>query len=454
MGRPASQYLSRMRPSKLDGMRIKNARNEANNKGRRSMNKNIGAALALCLLVAACASVPKDPALQAAHHTQAAISAFEKGDLRRGVLQVEIASTKQNGPAHLRQTFTTNPSALAALVNGVEDLIAASTGPSELKSIFRRVRKISSGGYLDAGTTTRIETVLMARIDSKIDSGALVLDEGTLEMSGLLGTTKMEKMFGRTMEAYGDPSFEDRDMKSVLSYLATVGANSVTTATFRASLPRLNVRADELSVLEPFAPEFVVKRRRDISLDAYVSVKNADRLFADDLMGKLAKDIRGVSWIREPKPDAIELVVERVRNDEKEIPSTSRTITYAYHQVDFGSALLLMPQNASYQFDLRTGGAEIEYGYVVSLFRGGKRISEEVVRGKLGGSSISCENARIVNVFGGVTAATFLANNDMRSVCGSGGKKTSMDDLRSQLLTAITAKVLEHPDISRIHQMN
>ncbi len=112
-----------------------------------------------------------------------------------------------------------------------------------------------------------------------------------------------------------------------------------------------------------------------------------------------------------------------------------------------------MPRNASYQFDLTTGGSEIDYGYVVSTWRGSTKLSEEVVRGKVGGPAQRCANARIVNVFGGVTAADFSANDDMRSACGN-SSPSSMDDLRVEVLSKIAGQIVTAPQIAAVHEMN
>jgi hypothetical protein len=275
------------------------------------------------------------------------------------------------------------------------------------------------------------------------------LDPETLSLYGMGTPEQSQKIFERTLRQYEEKSFAYRNIEAVLSYVRATGQEK----RLIERLPQLNIRGSELASIQAIAPEFATRRKAEITLDAYLDVKNADRIFADDLGSALGKSVYGVAWLSGPGKDAVQVVVDRVRYTEKEAPQATRTVTYSYGQVDILSAALLMPKNASYQFDLRTGGAEIEYGYVVSSWRDGKKLSEGVVRGKVGGEYRKCENARVINVFGGVSAAGFMANDDMRRAC-SGPTTVSIEDLRGQVLEKITAEVHLIPEIERVHSMN
>lgn len=163
--------------------------------------------------------------------------------------------------------------------------------------------------------------------------------------------------------------------------------------------------------------------------------------------------VHGVEWVPAAGPKTTTVVIERVRNDEKTLPERSQTITYAQGEVNLLSAALLMPRNASYLYEVVSGGAEIEYGYVVSAITDGKTIYDEVIRGKVGGEYRRCQNARIQNVFGGVTSAGFVANDDMQQRC-SGPSSASMEDLRNDVFSKIVDGVLKVPPIKVAHELN
>lgn len=135
------------------------------------------------------------------------------------------------------------------------------------------------------------------------------------------------------------------------------------------------------------------------------------------------------------------LTVERLRHDERIKPESTETVIYRQHEVDFVSAVMLMPQNASYAYDIRSGGAEIDYGYALTAEHGGKQIADELIRGKFASDYAKCQNARIQNVFGGVTRAEFIANADMRARCREGSQ--SIDELRAHVLDRIVQKIAQ-----------
>jgi len=106
-------------------------------------------------------------------------------------------------------------------------------------------------------------------------------------------------------------------------------------------------------------------------------------------------------------------------------------------------------------YDIQSGGAEIEYGYVVSIVSGGNKTYENIVRGKLNDKYEYCLNARIRNVFGGVSPARFVANSDMEYRCNNGyAKSVSIDALRRNVYSIIADDVLKIPEIAKVHKLN
>ena len=69
------------------------------------------------------------------------------------------------------------------------------------------------------------------------------------------------------------------------------------------------------------------------------------------------------------------------------------------------------------------------------------------MRGKVGGTYARCENARIQNVFGGVTSAGFVANDDMQRRC-NGQRSVQVEDLRRDVLSKILESVKNVPQIA------
>lgn len=112
-----------------------------------------------------------------------------------------------------------------------------------------------------------------------------------------------------------------------------------------------------------------------------------------------------------------------------------------------------MPKKATYAYEVVSGGAEIEYGYVVSAIADGKSIHDELIRGKVDGQYRRCQNARIQNVFGGVSPADFVANEDMQQRC-SGPSSVAIEDLRKEVLLKIIDGVMKVAPIKAFHELN
>jgi hypothetical protein len=117
------------------------------------------------------------------------------------------------------------------------------------------------------------------------------------------------------------------------------------------------------------------------------------------------------------------------------------------------SAALLMPKNASYLYDVVSGGAKIEYGFVVTATLDGRTIHDQVVRGQVGGEYRRCQNARIQNVFGGFSRADFVPNDHMQRIC-NGPSSASIDDLRKEVLSKVADGVLAVSTVKAAHDAN
>ena len=173
----------------------------------------------------------------------------------------------------------------------------------------------------------------------------------------------------------------------------------------------------------------------------------------DDLQQAMSSQIKGLVFVPSEQEAQLLLIIERVRHEERIGPERAQTVTYAWTDVNMVAAVLLMPKHASYIYEQVSGSAEIDYGYVVQWVAGKNGRNESVVRGKVGGQYSRCQNQRIQNVYGGVTAADFVANEDMNRRC-SGPREISIDSLRTEVLTKILDAVKEIPQIKAVDQIN
>jgi len=418
------------------------------------MKKVLLSVLAAAAL-AACGSVPTDPAKQGAYYAEQSQAALAKGNLLEGIRNLTIAISRPGGAEQMRLALEKDRSTHNKLIEGLhQDIQLVSTAESVQRE-YEFLSKIAAARLLSQAEQADLEARFENIVRTGNETGLIpfVINGEIDSIKALSNEKQMQIVYDRTLTSYKNKNFTARDMQALVAYARKSGYDSALLADFKKQLPSLNVRSTELLQVALADPGFAERRKAQLNVNAHLSVKNSDRLFADDVLTQLSRDIHGVTWLPASQGGALELIVERVRDSEKEIPAQSRTVTYSYSQVDTLSAVLLMPKNASYQFDLKTGGAELDYGYVVSTWRDGKKLSENVVRGKLGGEFKKCENPRVVNVFGGVSSAEFMANDDMRAAC-TNQEAVSIDSLRAQVLEKISAEVLSVPEISEVHGMS
>lgn len=102
---------------------------------------------------------------------------------------------------------------------------------------------------------------------------------------------------------------------------------------------------------------------------------------------------------------------------ERERQERTQTIRYGQHQLNMLGAVFYMPNNATYAYDLTTGGIDIQYSYWIRITRGGNTVFEDSVSGTAKADYGFCTDARIQNVFGGIEPAPFIANSDMQQRC-------------------------------------
>ena len=127
------------------------------------------------------------------------------------------------------------------------------------------------------------------------------------------------------------------------------------------------------------------------------------------------------------------------------LPPETETIRYAQYQVNFLAGALLMPDNATYQYEYTRGGYEIEYAFEVTVERNGATQSL-LLRDRRSERWAKCSGARVVNVFGGAQPASWEANADMAGRCRSGGEQRSIGDVRRGLAADLAAQIANQLD--------
>lgn len=180
-----------------------------------------------------------------------------------------------------------------------------------------------------------------------------------------------------------------------------------------------------------------------------LQMDEADRLYQEDIISSLRGMNRNLKVVTTPQTGAFIVKVRRLQFDERQLPDSQQTVMYQDYQVDTMKAVLLMPRNATYAYDVISGGAELVYGFLVKVELGGKFVAEEVIRDRITRSYSTCRNQRIQNVFGGIQPAEFVANDDQQRRCSGSGSVVRIQDLRGEAIGKVASKIAATPAIAQ-----
>jgi len=408
------------------------------------------------LLLAGCATpYPVLSEDQATYHAELAAATIQAGDSVKAVSEIQYALERPSGGKKIHDLFSKQPRGRDFYYASLESWVSFASSPSTADLVVQKLSVARDAALFNAEQTT----ALFQRLEQRMLDGnangsiAFTLNDSVQHFPGLREPKQERLIVERTIRMLQDKNDYRRPVKPVMDYVRRVGADSSMGRNVGSLLPSFNIRASELSAVEAVYPQYVALRKAEITATVAFEVKGADRLMRADLLQALRAKVKGVEWIDSASNAKVaRVVVERLRYDERTLPERTQSITYAQHEVDMAKAVLLMPRNASFLYDVVSGGAEIEYGFTVSIV-GGVQETEQIVRGRVVGGYQRCQNQRIQNVFGGISSAGFIANDDMQRRC-AGNDHIAMDELRRNVLEKVVDAVVNLPEIRRVHELN
>jgi len=261
------------------------------------------------------------------------------------------------------------------------------------------------------------------------------------------------------------PANEELIFRNSVDKLISTGSKPLAKAVFKAALdkgsesPQYRYLADRVMQIrlskkmlegdfKALFPEEAQARiqRTQVKLKLVAPSKD-DEDFVYDIGEYLEKKDQ-VELVDEAGPDTYVITLHKRRFKERELPDRTQTVRYSQSEVNLLSAALLMPQNATYLYDVSTGGFSISYAFDVKLTQADKTLEDKKIKGKREEKYSYCSEARIRNVFGGVSSAGFVANPDMQSRCSKNTRSVDEDAVYGEVMAGIAAQILSFPPIS------
>lgn len=414
--------------------------------------RKFGALLALVSLLGllgGCATTggfPSDPKDQALWYVERAAGQAERGDFERVSYMLTEAVSRPGGVEAAKDFLVKSPSVNTRLADYLQQTSKNSINKEELNNLARYSSALGKSGVIkDAEQLTKSIEANVARKNSMGEVNWLLSDD-TSNLYALQSAEAQKIIFERSLDVITDKQRPQGLAKALAEYLSKPERTSVDLSYAKQKLWKTSLRRSELQEFQRVFPDLVSAKLADLTVYVQVNVTPSDRLMEEDLKERLRQISNNYMVLKngeQGNATTINVTVEKLRAEDRQLPSQSQTVTYAQHDVDLLKAALLMPRNASYMYEWKTGGVELEYGYVIRLNQNGKVLLDELIRGTITEKFVSCDNPRIVNVFGGTTRADFVANSDMSSRCsGATSSSPSAQDIKGRVLALLVDKIV------------
>jgi hypothetical protein len=355
----------------------------------------------------------------------------------------------QERPAGLKELFARSVITRRVYLEYLRHQVALGEGSTPRSANLAR-GDLQWAGAADVLTVTELDS-LQHHLDSSVDranrGGTVPFDLTNGTNFAVLKTPENRALLvERSIAAVQAGNIRQDQLQALVDFVKTTNLSPGELDHIEDALDRAGLRRPDLQGLEPVFPQLVTKWRQKLFVHAEFKMKGGDRLLEEDLRKALSDKAKGLDLVGNGASAPLRITVEKVRQDEHTAPESHETVTYAQYQVDIGYAVLLMPRNASYIYDISRSGASIDYGYVVTVEEPSAQRFEKLVRGTATGEQIHCSNARVQNVFGGVQGADWVANSDMAARC-HGGNGKSVNELREEILREVVNAATQAPQL-------
>jgi hypothetical protein len=389
---------------------------------------------------------PADPSEQVGWYLDRAKGqALDQNNYERVGFMLVEAATRPNGVTKAKQWLIDNPSIKTRLYSYFKLSSGEKITKQEASDTVTYIAKLSEFGIVENGY--ELLSAFNAELSRRNASNEMnwLLSDDIANLIGLQSKEAKAIMFGRSLAELYKPNHNQTLSKSVADYVSAGLASSEDIAAIKSLLDRAPLKRAELEAVKSIFPEVVNAKLDNLTRQIKLTYLPIDRLTEEDLKTLLAqKSEYFVITTEGSRHDnkIIEVVIEKLRYEERVIAPQIQTITYPQHEVYTLMAVMFMPRNASYVYEQKTEATNIEYGYSIKIIHKGVTISDEVLRGVLSETYTSCQNQRIVNVFGGTSKADFIANDAMKSNCSGSNTMPTPVDFRKRIEGLIVEKIV------------
>ncbi len=407
------------------------------------------------MFLGGCSLFHTTPEDQASYYINNAFNLYDENkDLSVACNQINMTFNLPTGDRKLAKAFSENPNYKDKYYSCISTRIDGLTSASSAIENRKILTRIGQLNIFDINTYNS----LIRKIENNVYDGNIngvipfTLNDSTHDFPKLLEPEQQKSIFNNSVKRLEiKEQARKKLLEVIISFVNKSGVNSEYYNYLKSYLPTINFTKDEVKQLQNLYPDYSKTRMEELTVLVNFKLINGDRILYEDIFQAIKNKINGIEWVNETKDNVLEVIVEKIRNDEHVLPEHTQSITYSYWDVDPLNRIFNMPRDASFIYDVTSGGSEVEYGYAITANFNNKKIHDELVRGKITKEFGTCKNARVQNVFGGTTSANFIANSDMKNRCNL-SSSVSIESLRSAVYNKISIAVLNIPKINDVQQ--
>lgn len=323
--------------------------------------------------------------------------------------------------------------------------------PIYVDSFLEKLKVFQQGKLIDESAIKEVVDWFDKMMREGNESGALPFTVlNNLDFTPSLRTDKARRIvFLRSLELV-ERGEKGRLSEAVFAWAERAGPVSDDFQALKVKLPHLKFSHSDLSTyVSRVFPEFAAKAIEEQSIRIHLTIEPQDRLLYEDVKKQLISN-PVVSVVTGPSAatNMFTVTIKKHQLEFHQEPERTQQVSFPQHEVDTVSAVLLMPRNSSYLYDVTSGSAEVEYAMEVIVSSNGKESMNELLRDKIVRPYSFCANQRVQNVFGGSERANWIANDRMRSQCGNSIAPVRASSLRDDVISLLAKKVLSVPAIS------
>lgn len=356
------------------------------------------------------------------------------------ILKAQLDNVMNQRSAALA-VFQKKAGAVAGLINAFDTKIDTLASIDEALQLADDLEVAHESGVIPGDAAVQLRSKLDASVADKAARGELTATFGdpTKTFPSLAREPALSRVYEATLSALRRP-YQGAFRSETAEIFAAASQDAALRQRLEADLSSLVFSVTEIEKYVAVAfPTFAASRTEALKTRVVLTSEPSRRLIEVDV-GAALSSYDAVQVVEDRAQAEGVVQIAELQYTERAIPQTTRTVTIAYHETDLFYAVVQMPKNASFLYEVVEGGTQVDWAYEVSFTKDGQT-RRKLIRDAVNETGYQCINPRIVNVFGGVIKSPGWPNKKTAEYCQNGTQAVAPTDVRNRIIKTIAQTV-------------